>query len=82
MLVKHLCGHIISELSTLFPFFSLSLCVISSREHDFMITEEAKELCGDDRHIHWHTEYNGYLVGLDMLHALHCRASAPRSSLT
>lgn len=45
-------------------------------ERDFIISEdEAKELWPNDYKIHWHHKKQGYSIGLDVFHTLHCIVS-------
>jgi hypothetical protein len=42
-------------------------------QRDFLISEkEARELWPNDYKVHWNNNKNGYVVGLDLFHALHC----------
>jgi len=50
-------------------------------ERDFLISEyEARELWGDDMHLHWHHRKKGYSIGLDVFHTLHCLVGSRHDS--
>ena len=49
------------------------MLLVRRAERDFLVTEdEAKKLWGDEYKVHWHVEKQGYSIGLDMFHTLHC----------